>query len=50
VPDARSATIGGFGLGSMRERAELLGGTLALASRPGEGTTVEVRVPVEERA
>jgi signal transduction histidine kinase len=30
----------------MRERAERLGGELHLASRPGEGTEVEVRVPL----
>lgn len=35
----------GFGLVSMRERAEALGGVFDLRSRPGEGTTVEVRVP-----
>ena len=48
--DAREASAGGFGLGSMRERAELLGGTLALASKPGEGTSLAVRVPIEPRA
>jgi signal transduction histidine kinase len=35
----------GFGLVSMRERAEALGGSLAVASVPGGGTTVEVVVP-----
>jgi PAS domain S-box-containing protein len=35
-----------LGLTSMRERAELLGGLLALHSEPGLGTTVEVRVPL----
>ena len=35
----------GFGLVSMRERAEALGGAFALRSATGEGTTVEVRVP-----
>jgi signal transduction histidine kinase len=40
-------TVGGhFGLLGMRERAERLGGELHLASRPGEGTEVEVRVPL----
>ena len=32
----------GFGLVSMRERAEALGATLAVSSVPGEGTIVEV--------
>jgi len=34
------------GLIGMRERAERLGGGLHLASRPGEGTEVEVSVPL----
>ena len=35
----------GLGLTSMRERAEALGGTLAVASAPGSGTTVTLEVP-----
>lgn len=35
----------GFGLTSMRERAAGVGGTLAVESRPGEGTTVRVSWP-----
>ena len=35
----------GFGLTSMKERAEGMGGVLVLRSTPGQGTTVEVRVP-----
>jgi signal transduction histidine kinase len=34
-----------FGLMSMRERTEALGGHFALESRPGRGTTVTVHVP-----
>ncbi len=37
---------GGFGLTGMRERAELLGGQLAIDSAPGRGTTVALRVPL----
>jgi len=37
---------GHFGLLGMRERAERLGGELHLASHPGEGTEVEVEVPL----
>jgi len=37
---------GGVGLGSMRERAEQIGGTLEVVSRPGTGTTVRVRLPL----
>jgi signal transduction histidine kinase len=35
----------GFGLTSMRERAEARGATVVVRSRPGEGTEVEVVVP-----
>jgi signal transduction histidine kinase len=35
----------GFGLTSMRERAESLGGRLTIDSRPGAGTRVEVSLP-----
>jgi PAS domain S-box-containing protein len=35
----------GFGLTSMRERAESVGGRLVIRTAPGAGTTVEVRVP-----
>jgi signal transduction histidine kinase len=35
----------GHGLVSMRERAERLGGDLVVTSAPGEGTTLEVRLP-----
>ena len=35
----------GFGLVSMGERAAAIGGSLAVQSQPGAGTTVEVRLP-----
>lgn len=38
----------GVGLVSMRERAELVGGSFHLESAPGEGTTVRVEVPREK--
>jgi len=44
--DAFSALGGHFGLIGMRERAQRLGGELRLASHPGEGTEVEVMVPL----
>jgi len=34
-----------LGLTSMRERAEAIGGALAIDSAPGRGTTVEIEVP-----
>jgi signal transduction histidine kinase len=44
--DVFSSLGGHFGLIGMRERAERLGGELHLASHPGEGTEVEVMVPL----
>ena len=38
---------GHLGLTAMRERAELAGGTFAITSRPGGGTTVEVYLPFD---
>ncbi len=38
-----------FGLQSMRERAESVGGSLEVASRPGEGTQVTIRLPIGGR-
>jgi signal transduction histidine kinase len=37
---------GRLGLVGMRERAEILGGTLAIETAPGEGTRLSVRVPL----
>ncbi|MFI7002329.1 GAF domain-containing protein [Nocardia sp. NPDC050175] len=39
--------MGGYGLLSMAERAELVGGRLSIRSRPGSGTTVTVKIPLE---
>jgi signal transduction histidine kinase len=36
----------GFGLVGMRERADLHGGVVGVESRPGEGTTVQARLPL----
>ncbi len=41
VPDDR------FGIRSMRGRAELLGGTLTIDSRPGGPTEVRVEIPID---
>jgi hypothetical protein len=45
APDA----VRGHGSAGMRERAELLGGELAVTERPGGGTVVELRAPLFER-
>ena len=44
--EAFSEVGGHFGLLGMRERAERLGGELQLHSEPGQGTKVEVTVPL----
>lgn len=44
---ARRAGRSNWGLTSMRERAELIGARLTVASRPGYGTEVTVLLPLE---
>ena len=44
-----TAQTAGFGLIGMRERVELLHGTLEVTSSPGQGTTIDVTVPAEHR-
>jgi signal transduction histidine kinase len=51
VPGSRQRSgqrsqAGGFGMKTMRERAEALGGNLRVISAPGKGTTVEVTIPI----
>ena len=43
------AGTGSYGLLGMRERAGLLDASLEVSSRPGEGTTVTLRGPADER-
>lgn len=48
--DTRALDLGsgsqGFGLFSARERLNLLGGSLAICTQPGNGTEVEIRLPL----
>lgn len=44
------AATGGFGLIGMRERAQLLGGELAIETAPGEGAFVQASLPATRRA
>ncbi|MHB8997112.1 MAG: chemotaxis protein CheB [Armatimonadota bacterium] len=44
-PTTVLAEAGGFGLFSIRERMELLGGSMKIESAPGQGTTFSIRVP-----
>ena len=43
---AAARARGGLGIISMHERARLVGASLRLESRPGEGTTLALRVPL----
>jgi signal transduction histidine kinase len=45
--DPAGSFPGHIGLHSMQERAERVGGSVTLESRPGAGTRVLVRVPLE---
>ncbi len=47
---AAPRAAGSLGLMGLRERAQLLNGTIAITSAPGAGTQVEVRIPVPEPA
>jgi signal transduction histidine kinase len=38
--------MGGYGLLSMAERAEIVGGRLNIRSRPGSGTAVTATIPL----
>jgi signal transduction histidine kinase len=49
-PDALTRSqLPRFGMATMRERAEAIGGTLDVASEPGRGTQVTARIPIEIR-
>jgi two-component system NarL family sensor kinase len=44
--DQADGETSGYGMQSMAERAELVGGSVQVRSRPGEGTTVVATVPL----
>ena len=44
--DPEGTVRAGLGLTSMQERVDALGGTVAIRSRPGAGTTLDIRVPI----
>lgn len=44
-PSRAGGSNGGFGLIGMRERADLVGGTLEIDSAPGRGTSIMLHVP-----
>lgn len=43
--DPTAIGVGGFGLRGMRERTDLIAGSMSLESRPGDGARVTVRIP-----
>lgn len=45
--NGQATELGGFGMSSMRQRVEALGGTFALESRPGNGTAIAVSLPLD---
>lgn len=49
VTDAELSNPKSLGLVGMRERALLLGGETTIKGTPGKGTTVKVRIPLDER-
>jgi PAS domain S-box-containing protein len=48
--DASMKKTGSFGLVGIRERALMLGGMVEIDSRPGKGTEIVVRIPVQTLA
>jgi signal transduction histidine kinase len=44
-PGAQFTRRGHFGIAGMRQRIEMVGGSLEITSAPGHGTTVQARVP-----
>jgi len=50
IGEAEPSARVGFGMGNLRRRVEDLHGTLDVRSEPGEGTLIEVSVPVVEGA
>jgi signal transduction histidine kinase len=47
--DPLTVPSAGLGLMTMRERVELMGGTLAITTAPGQGTTIDVVVSDKDR-
>jgi two-component system, NarL family, sensor histidine kinase UhpB len=46
APDVHASRKGGFGLFNIRERLDHLGGSLTINSKPTQGTTVLLRMPI----
>jgi len=50
MPAEEARPAGTLGLKGLRERAELLGGQIAIHSRPGAGTSIHVTIPAGDGA
>jgi NarL family two-component system sensor histidine kinase YdfH len=46
-PEVVATQVGHYGLIGLRERARLTGGKLEIRSKPGMGTTLQLRIPEE---
>ncbi len=46
---SNSHCIYGTGIANMKRRAELLNGLFGLASSPGTGTTITIKIPIDEK-
>lgn len=47
--ETKELTRAGAGLRNMRRRSEMIGGKFILTTRPGEGTKIEIQLPVSKR-
>lgn len=47
APSENGNKVGGFGLAGVAERVRLLGGSLLIESQPGSGTTVTIRLELQ---
>jgi PAS domain S-box-containing protein len=50
ISEEELSASGSLGILGMRERALLLGGELAIRGAPGEGTTIQIRIPETRRS
>ncbi|MBU5233346.1 ATP-binding protein, partial [Agathobacter rectalis] len=48
IPEVTRSDNSGFGLSMMKERVYLLSGKIKINSKPGEGCTIKVTVPINK--